>query len=615
MNRPSPYPSSEWPFGFSVYGDRLRITAFSHSANALSLQLFDPQTGTLVKEKKLEREHNSLWKGEFDILDPNLEYQFLVDNSPALDPYAKLLSSPYEWGKWEKPLRCNFSWDLQFDWQKTSNPMIKRGGLVIYEMHVRGFTRSPTSKVTHPGSFLGIVEKIPYLLSLGVNMIELMPSFEFDERGHLPNNPNHWNYWGYSSISFFAPMRRFTAKNTRLAPLEEFKYMVRELHKAGIGVILDVVYNHVDPLSTLDTWDRSQYFILDKHFNHTNYTGCGNTVSANSHLGMQLILTSLRYFVEECHVDGFRFDLAASLTRGKSGEYLFRPPLFQAIEADPILSKVHLIGEPWDCSTLHLQGKFPCSLLSEWNAFFRDDVRKFVRGDPFVEKTYLEHLTGNSYIVKKRDDPTLFVNYTASHDGFSAQDLVSYEHKHNELNGENNRDGEGHTFSSNYGVEGHTDDPHILTVRKQQRENLIFSTIFCRGISMFKMGDEYGLSHDGNNNPYCLDGPINWFDWTKTTEPSASIEKIASWIRIKCSHPFFSSSEITHDHEINWLETNDSFTVCIVKDTYLFAANMSQQDRSLNVDKQQWQIIASTGPYSGFPEMLLSRTILIAKRV
>jgi isoamylase len=408
-----------------------------------------------------------------------------------------------------------------YDWEGDKPPNRPSSRTIVYEMHVRGFTYHPSSGVAknRRGTFAGLIEKIPYLRELGVTAVELMPVFQFDPQDSpLPGV----NYWGYAPVSFFAPHRAYSSRQDPLGPLDEFRDMVKELHRAGIEVILDVVFNHTTegdhsgPTLSLRGLDNSTYYILDQdRARYANYTGTGNTLNTNHPIVRRMILDSLRYWVEEMHVDGFRFDLAAVLGRGESGQVLANPPVLWDIESDPALAGTKLIAEAWDAAGLYEVGSFIGDSWKEWNGQFRDDVRSFFRGENGLVGRFADRLLGSPAIYGHEErEAEQSVNFVTSHDGFTLNDLVSYDHKHNEANGENNRDGTNDNRSWNCGVEGPTDDPAVEKLRNRQVKNFLTVTMSAAGMPMILMGDEVRRTQLGNNNAYCQDNEISWFDWT-----------------------------------------------------------------------------------------------------
>jgi isoamylase len=392
---------------------------------------------------------------------------------------------------------------------------------IVYEMHVAGFTRHHNSGVVEErrGTFAGLIEKISYLQKLGITAVELLPVFQFDAQDCPPGRVN---YWGYAPISFFAPHQAYSSRRDPLGPVDEFRDMVKALHRAGIEVILDVVFNHTaegdhrGPTLCFRGLDNDIYYILEQdRSRYANYTGCGNTLNANNPVVRRMILDSLRYWVGEMHVDGFRFDLASILTRDASGHVLANPPVLWDIESDPLLAGTKMIAEAWDAAGLYQVGGFVGDSWKEWNGKFRDDARSFFRGEEGSVARFADRLLGSPEIYGHEErEPEQSVNFVTCHDGFTLNDLVSYNEKRNEANGENNRDGADDNRSWNCGIEGPTDDPQVEKLRNRQVKNFLTVTMLSLGVPMMLMGDEVRRTQGGNNNAYCQDNEISWFDWT-----------------------------------------------------------------------------------------------------
>jgi glycogen operon protein len=408
-----------------------------------------------------------------------------------------------------------------YDWEGDTPLERPSSQTVIYEMHVRGFTRDPSSGVANDerGTFAGLIEKISYLKHLGVTAVELMPVFQFDPQDAPPGRVN---YWGYAPVSFFAPHSAYSSRQDPLGPLHEFRGMVKALHRAGIEVILDVVFNHTaegdhdGPTLSFRGLDNLTYYILDKdRSRYANYSGTGNTLNANHPIVRRMIVDSLRYWVEEMHVDGFRFDLAAILGRDESGQLMQNPPVLWDIESEPVLAGTKLIAEAWDAAGLYEVGSFIGDSWKEWNGRFRDDVRSFFRGEERMVGRLADCLLGSPDIYGHEErEAEQSVNFVTCHDGFTLNDLVSYDRKYNEANGENNLDGANDNRSWNCGAEGPTDDPGVEKLRNRQVKNFLTATMLSIGMPMLLMGDEVRRTQRGNNNAYCQDNETSWFDWT-----------------------------------------------------------------------------------------------------
>jgi isoamylase len=413
----------------------------------------------------------------------------------------------------------------QYDWEGDRPLHHPATRTIVYEMHVRGFTRHPSSGVPEKtrGTFCGLIEKIPYLQELGITAVELLPIFQFDPQDCLRGRVN---YWGYAPVSFFAPHRAYSSRQDPLGPIDEFRDMVKMLHRAGIEVILDVVFNHTaegdhrGPTICFRGIDNSAYYLLESDRSlYANYSGTGNTLNANHPVTRRLIVDSLRYWVEEMHVDGFRFDLASILARDASGRVMSNPPVLWDIESDPALAGTKIIAEAWDAAGLYQVGSFVGDSWKEWNGRFRDDTRSFIRGEDGSLRRFADRLLGSHEIYgHKEREPEQSVNFVTCHDGFTLNDLVSYNEKHNEANGEGNCDGANDNRSWNCGVEGPTSDPEIERLRNRQVKNFLTATLLSLGIPMFVMGDEVRRTQRGNNNAYCQDNETSWFDWSLITE-------------------------------------------------------------------------------------------------
>ena len=466
-------------------------------------------------------------------LDPRAGHLFDSKNI-LLDPFAREIGGGGSWLQPPSegevyPHRARMPYE-DFDWGHDRPINLPVQNLVIYEMHVRGFTRHPSSGVRHPGTYEGIVEKIPYLKSIGVNCVELMPIFEFDEFENTRINPlsgeTLCNYWGYSTLGFYAPKSGYAATGHHGTQLAEFKNMVKALHAAGISVILDVVFNHTaegdlrGPTISFRGLDNQTYYMLEPDGSYANYTGCGNTLNCNHPVVRSFVLDCLRYWVAECHLDGFRFDLASVLGRDRSGHPLLNPPLLEALALDPILAGCDLIAEAWDAGGLYQVGNFPSyGRWMEWNGHFRDAARRFLRGDAGVVGEMVQGILGspNLYAASGRK-PTASVNFITCHDGFTLRDLYSFNDKHNLANGEDNRDGANDNNSWNCGAEGETDDLAVNRLRSRLQRNAMALLFLSQGVPMLSMGDELGRTQHGNNNAYCHDAEWNWLDWTPGDE-------------------------------------------------------------------------------------------------
>ncbi len=488
-----------------------------------------------------------------------------------LDPYAHAIGGSPEWGGQlvcsgqlvgvdEEYAPRSLVVESTFDWSGEQRSSRSMAETLIYELHVRGYTRHGSSGVTLPGTYTGLTEKIPHLKELGVTAVELMPVHEFNERENSRRHPDTGrpllNYWGYSSVGYFAPKASYASRSRGGAQVDEFKAMVKSFHDAGIEVILDVVYNHTGegnghgPTLSFKGLDNATYYILDPHTReYHNYSGCGNTVNSNHPVVQDLILASLRYWASEMHVDGFRFDLASIFCRGQDGAVLRGPPIIARIAADPMLSGTKLIAEAWDSAGLYQVGDFPhYGRFAEWNGKFRDDVRKFVKGDAGMVEVLASRMLGSPDLYEAAGrPPTDSVNFIAAHDGFTLLDLVSYDHKHNLSNGEDGRDGCDANYSWNCGHEGPSSDPAIVALRLRQMKNFITLLLLSHGTPMMLGGDELGRTQSGNNNPYCHDDETTWVDWGASSMQTELIRYYKALIALRQSTTVFRPSRFSRD--------------------------------------------------------------------
>ncbi len=449
-----------------------------------------------------------------------------------IDPYAKGINKTL----WQRGNSCvpgdNLATSMRgvvidtanYDWEgdKPLNHLMSE--TIIYEMHVGGFTKSSTANVKHPGTFSAMIEKIPYLKELGITAVELLPIFEFDDTEvRYVNEQPLTNYWGYSTMGFFSPHSSYCTNPEEGSHVQEFRDMVKALHQAGIEVILDVVFNHTDegnhqgPVFSFKGIDNSLYYYLvpnDKRY-YYDYTGCGNTFNCNHPIAEKFILDCLKYWVKELHIDGFRFDEGSVLARGEDGTPLEHPPIIWAIELEEMLADSKVIAEAWDAAGLYQVGYFPGYRWAEWNGRYRDTVRRFVRGDAGIISELASRISGSADLYQTRGHlPVNSVNFITAHDGFTLNDLVSYNYKHNEANGEGNRDGIDDNLSWNSGAEGETNDSAINSLRERQIKNFATILLLSQGVPMLVMGDEVRRSQKGNNNAYCQDNDLSWFDWS-----------------------------------------------------------------------------------------------------
>ncbi|MBF2034327.1 MAG: glycogen debranching protein GlgX [Leptolyngbyaceae cyanobacterium T60_A2020_046] len=541
-------PGNSYPLGATIYHDGVNFCVYSQHATGIDLLLFDAPDApypaeTIHLDPRCHRSFN-YWHVFVSGLGAGQVYAYRAagpyrpEEGHRFDP-SKVLLDPYALAvvgqdTYDRQAAChpgeNSPTALRsvvvdhraYDWEDDTPPEVPYASTVIYEMHVGGFTRHPSSGVPphKRGTFAGVIEKIPYLKSLGVTAVELLPIHAFDERD-APLGLS--NYWGYSTIAFFAPHYGYSSRKDPLGPVYEFRDMVKALHREGIEVILDVVFNHTaegdhrGPTLSFRGLDNLTYYILedDDNTRYANYSGCGNTVKAHHAVVGRFILDCLRYWVAEMHVDGFRFDLASVMSRDKAGTPLEDPPIIWTIESDPILARTKLIAEAWDAAGLYQVGSFIGDRFAEWNGPFRDDVRRFVRGDNgTVDKLASRILASPDIFVEDPDRETnRSINFVTCHDGFTLSDVVSYNRKHNAANGEHNRDGSDANFSWNCGEEGPTQRAEIVALRQRQAKNLLTILLMSQGTPMLLMGDEVLRTQKGNNNAYCQNNPLAWFDW------------------------------------------------------------------------------------------------------
>ena len=498
----------------------------------------------------------------FDLDIEEFEYAYRLDgpydekkglrfdkNKILLDPYARAVTGQSQWGHVNNAQHGYRARVVQsnFDWGDQRHHSIPMEDLIIYELHVRGFTMDESSGVKHHGTFEGLREKIPYLKELGVNAVELMPIFEFDEMRdvRLIDENELIDFWGYNPVSFFAPNTSYCSSMEYNREGLELKTLIKDLHDNGIEVILDVVFNHTaegnefGPCFSFKGFDNNIYYMLTPDGHYYNFSGCGNTLNCNHPVVRDMILECLRYWVIEYRVDGFRFDLASILGRNDDGTPLSQPPLLRSLAFDSILGNVKLIAEAWDAGGLYQVGSFPSwKRWAEWNGRYRDDMRRFLKGDDFLAQTAAARITGSPDLY----DPAYrggnaSINFLTCHDGFTLHDLYSYNQKHNEANGWGNTDGADDNNSWNCGVEGETDDPAILALRKRLMKNACAILLCSRGTPMFLSGDEFADTRYGNNNPYCQDNLISWLDWSLLKKNKDLFDFFQYMIRFRKDHP------------------------------------------------------------------------------
>ena len=590
------------PLGAYARGEGVNFAFFSRHASRVRLELFDhADDATATREIELDPVRNrtgDVWHVWVEGIRPGQLYAYRVDgpyqpkdghrfnfNKLLLDPFATAISTLPTWefapARGYDPSvpdgdagcstvdnagampKCVFT-DEYFDWQGDRPPRHPWSKTVIYETHVRGFTIHPSSGVTHPGTYRGLMEKIPYFIDLGVTAVELMPVQEFNEHQVIGVNPHTGQplrkYWGYDPVVFCAPKASYSSAGGVGQQTLEFKEMVQAFHEAGIEVFLDVVFNHTaegnerGPTLCFRGIENSIFYMLaDDRQGYRDYTGTGNTINANHPVVRDHILTALRYWVVEMHVDGFRFDLASVLGRGRCGNLLPNPPLLERIAEDPILRDVKIIAEAWDAAGAYEVGRFSECRWAEWNGQYRDDVRRFWRGDEGCLGLFAQRICGSADLYSTSGKgPGSSINFVTCHDGFTLQDLVSYRQKHNEANGEDNHDGTSENFSENYGAEGETADDRIESIRTRQIKNFLLTLFISRGVPMLLGGDEFRRSQRGNNNAYCQDNETSWCDWGSLEQHQEIYHFTRGMIAFRRAHPMLSTEQFYTDAEIQW---------------------------------------------------------------
>jgi len=481
-------------------------------------------------------------------------------NRVLLDPFARSISGRSVWGI-EPDYTNPFQYRGQiiredYDWLGDKPLEMHPSDLVIYELHLRSFTQHPASEVRHRGTYAGLIEKIPYLKALGVNCVELMPIFEFDEfeNSREVNGRRLVNYWGYSTVGFLAPKAGYAASARFGMEADELRHMIRTLHQNGIQVILDVVFNHTaeggegGPSISFKGIDNRTYYLLTPDGGYINYSGCGNTMNCNNPVVRNLMLGCLIYWVAAFHVDGFRFDLASILSRDEKGVPMMNPPLLESIAGDEVLGKTLLIAEAWDAGGLYQVGTFPAyGRWSEWNGMYRDCLRRFIKGEAECLPELILRIRGSDDLYRQRG-PTASINFVTCHDGFTLYDLVSYNEKHNWDNGEENRDGTNDNASWNCGAEGSTDDPEIIALRMRQMKNMLTVLLTSRGIPMLLSGDEFANTQYGNNNAYCQDNEISWLDWNQLERCGDLYDYVRRLIAFRKAHPVLRADSYDFSH-------------------------------------------------------------------
>jgi isoamylase len=560
------------PFGATVVANGVNFSVFSSAADSCTLVLFRKHEKQPLVEIGFPRAFRvggvySMIVFDLDYEEIEYGYRFSGRWDPGhgsrfdatkivSDPYARVVGGRDVWREepdWNDIYqhRGRLAFD-DFDWEDDHPLETPIHDLIVYEMHVRGFTAEPSSGVSAPGTFAGLREKIPYLKRLGVNCVELLPIYEFDEwensRRHPETGELLLNYWGYSTVGFFAPKAGYAATGNFGMQVDELKTMIKELHRNGIEVILDVVFNHTaegdhrGPVISFRGIDNATYYMLTPDGYYYNFSGCGNTLNCNHPVVRNLVLDCLRYWAAEYHVDGFRFDLASILGRDQNGAPLSNPPLLESLAYDPVLSKCKLIAEAWDAGGLYQVGSFPAyGRWAEWNGKYRDTVRRFIKGDEGTVGEMATRILGSPDLYWYRG-PSASTNFVTCHDGFTLRDLVSYNWKHNEANGESNNDGGNDNHSWNCGWEGESSDPAVKELRNRQIKNALTILMVSRGVPMILMGDEIGRTQQGNNNAYCQDNKLAWMDWRLVETNAGLLRFFQKAIAFRHSHTALRSS-------------------------------------------------------------------------
>jgi glycogen operon protein len=580
-----------YPLGATRYPQGVNFSVFSKAASRVDLLLFDrPEDATPARIITLDPVANRTfyyWHVFVEGLKAGQLYGYRVygprqltagnifdPEKLVLDPYARSIVANGNYSReaamrpgnnWGQAMKCAVIDPFDYDWEGDEPIRRPYSETVIYEMHVAGFTRHPNSGLPDDerGTYTGVTRKIPYLRDLGITTLELMPVQQYDEQDAFKGLPN---YWGYSPVNFFAPHNGYNMQSDPVQRANEFRDMVKTLHKAGLEVILDVVFNHTaeggadGPVFSFKGLENKAYYILNKErTQYLDYTGCGNTLNANHSIVRRMIMDSLRAWVTEYHVDGFRFDLAAVLSRDENGEPLENPPVLWEIESDPVLAGTKIIAEAWDAAGLYQVGTFIGDRWAEWNGKYRDHVRRFLKGDKGMISKFASKIIASPDIY---NDPARAINrsinFVTCHDGFTLNDLVSYNRKHNRANGEENRDGSNVNNSWNCGAEGPSDDPEIIALRTRQIRNFLSVVLMSQGTPMLLMGDEVRRTQHGNNNAYCQDNEISWFDWTLVGEHAGILRFTKGMIRWVQSMQIFKVDELlatpeeSADPHIRW---------------------------------------------------------------
>jgi glycogen operon protein len=571
------------PLGASAHPDGVNFALMCRHGTAVSLVLSDLNGRDELAEVPLSRTRHRTgdhWHVMVGGLPESFSYGWRVDGphglgdsyDPAvvlLDPAATALTHCGRWGQTDEPdrrstVRRSVYYRRSFRWGVDVPPLTPLEDSLICELHVRGYTCHPSSGVARPGTFLGLIEKIPHLKALGVTAVELLPIHEFDENDCPFTNPQTGeklrNFWGYNTIAFGAPKAAYAFAGPEYGQVNEFREMVRTFHEAGIEVILDVVFNHTGEGDhrgrnySFRGLDNRLYYMIGPDGRYLNFTGCGNTVNCNHPVVRGLLMDCLRFWVSDMHIDGLRFDLASILGRDTSGRVLNEPPVLEMIAEDGVLAATKLIAEPWDAAGLYQVGRFPFGgRWSEWNGRYRDDIRRFWRGDPGLAGALATRLSGSPDLYEASGRlPCHSINFITCHDGFTLNDLVSYNQKHNEANGENNRDGGNDNWSWNCGVEGPTENQGINALRQRQVRNLLTTLFMSQGVPMLLGGDEFLRTQQGNNNAWCQDNALNWLDWSLAERHGGFLRFVRELSALRRRHPALRRRTFLREGDVIW---------------------------------------------------------------
>lgn len=602
-------PGNPLPLGTHAKNGSVRFAIFSRNASRIWLLLFqnptDAEPEFTIELNPDQFRTGDIWHVEVKGIKPGQLYAYRAEghylpkeghrfnkNKLLLDPYARAITGNFTWDlsraigydPTSPDTDLSFSTvddvagipkcivvDNEFDWEGDRPLNYPLRDCIIYETHVHGLTKHTSSKTNHPGTFRGVIEKTDHFKKLGITSLEFLPVMEFDRNEIIRKNPftgKHLeNYWGYSTISFMTPKGIYSSSGFVGEQVNEFKEMVRELHRAGIEVILDIVLNHTSegnelgPTLCFRGLDNAIYYLLeDNKRYYKNFSGCGNTLNCNHPVVRTFVMDCLRYWVIDMHVDGFRFDLASILGRGPDGELLENPPLVERIAEDPILRNTKIIAEAWDAAGAYQVGSFSRNRWAEWNGRYRDDIRRFWRGDPGLVPAFATRFAGSSDLYSNGRQPFHSINFITCHDGFTMNDLVSYNEKHNEANGEFNLDGTNENYSYNFGVEGPTNDPEIENLRQRQIKNFMATLMLSQGTPMLLGGDEFRRTQQGNNNAYCQNNEISWYNWDLLEKNKEIFEFCRKIIDLRKRHPVFrrahfftgQDKDLDHIRDVHW---------------------------------------------------------------